>query len=648
MNIKWFASGGLVLAVVLLFAVNIFSTAAFRSVRMDLTEGELYTLSEGTRNILSTLEEPVTLRLFLSWKEANRLPQISAYAARVRELLEEYHRVSNGLVRVHAIEPEPFSEEEDRAVAYGLTAVPLNEQGDSFYFGLVATGSTDTEASIPFFSPSREAFLEYDITNLIHQAAYPDKNVIALISSLDMDGQKEMGMRTSRRNRKPKPWIVLEQIRQYFDVRTLKNDIENIPADVGILMLVHPQSITRKTLYAIDQFVLRGGRALVFVDPHSEIDSQAPNMLGGIPSPDTSSELAPLFTAWGVEFSPSKVVGDRRLAEQIRFQIDSRTAITDYPIWVRLSASEMDADDIITAELDSIVLASPGRLRATDEKKTRLLPLLQTTVNAMEYDLARVKFLTDPQRLLDGYRGRGEKYTLAARVTGPAQSAFPEGSPEDEDEDSSPSARKKESDRAKTPPIEHLSASKEDINIVIVADTDMLRDQFWVHVQQFLGAHLVQPTAANGTFVVNALDNLVGSNDLISIRSQGHFQRPFTQVDTIREEAEIRFRQKEKELLDKLRDTESKLVELERGRKGNSALVLSMAQQREIERFRDEKLKIRKALRDVRHQLRKNIERLEDWLKFINIALVPLLIGIGAMIAVFYRSRRKPRSAAAT
>nr|VFK56188.1 MAG: ABC-type uncharacterized transport system involved in gliding motility, auxiliary component [Candidatus Kentron sp. TC] len=641
MNIKWFAGGGLMLAVVLLFAVNIFSSAAFRSMRLDLTEGQLYTLSDGTKNILSALDEPVTLRLFLSQKQATRLPQISAYAARVRELLEEYQRIGDGLVRVRVIEPEPFSEEEDRAVGYGLTAVPLDEQGDSFYFGLVATGSTDTQVSIPFFSPNREAFLEYDLTNLIHQAAYPDKKVIGLIGSLSMDGMKDMDMRAIQRGERPTPWVVLEQIEQYFEVRTLKNDTANIPADVDVLMLTHPQGIGRKTLYAIDQFVLRGGRALVFVDPHSELP---PQTAGGMPA-DTGSDLDPLLAAWGVGFSPDKVVGDRRLAKQIRFQSDSGVTITNHPIWLELSPTRMDADDIITAELDTIVLVSPGRLQAIDDKGTQLLPLLRTTINAKEFDTARVRFLTNPRNLMDAYQGEGEEYILAARVTGKARTAFPDGAPKDEEAIGEQLDDSDASD-ARNAPGEHLSASKDDINIVVVADTDILRDRFWVNVQTLFGTRLMQPTAANGSFVINALDNLIGSNDLINIRSRGHFSRPFTRVDAIREEAEFHFRRKEKELLDKLGETERKLVELERGKQGDGALVLSMAQQREIERFRDEKLKIRKALRDVRHKLRKNIERLEDWLKFINIGLAPILIGIGGILAVMYRSRRKRKNTA--
>nr|VFJ92289.1 MAG: ABC-type uncharacterized transport system involved in gliding motility, auxiliary component [Candidatus Kentron sp. H]VFJ93208.1 MAG: ABC-type uncharacterized transport system involved in gliding motility, auxiliary component [Candidatus Kentron sp. H]VFK00069.1 MAG: ABC-type uncharacterized transport system involved in gliding motility, auxiliary component [Candidatus Kentron sp. H] len=661
MNMKWFAGGGLVLAVVLLFAINIFSAEAFRSLRLDLTEGQLYTLSEGTRNILSTLEEPVTLRLFLSQKQATRLPGINSYTTRVRELLEEYRRAGDGLVRVHVIEPEPFSEEEDRALGYGLTGVPLSDEGDSFYFGLVGSGPTDMEVLIPFFSTDREAFLEYDLTSLIYQVAYPDKKTIGLISSLPMDGMGALDLHALQQGQQPIPWTVFEEIHQGFEVRVLENDIQDIPAQVGVLMLVHPKGLGEKTLYAIDQFVLRGGRALVFVDPHAEADAEKNTMLSGMSGPEgTSSDLEPLFAAWGIGFSPAKVVGDTRLAERVRFLTGSRATTTDYPIWMRLSDAEMDPDDMITTDLDSVLLASPGRFRKTADKETRLQPLLQTTVNAKEFDAARVAFLTDPKSLLRDYQGEGEQYILAARVTGQVESAFPNGAPEGKDDANQDNEGEEDKggeegistgqegvsgatgdEENATPPREHLSASKEDINVIVVADTDMLRDQFWVSVQSFLGTRIVQPTAANGTFVLNAMESLIGSNDLISIRSRGHFRRPFTRVDTIREEAEFRFRNKEKELLDELRATERKLVELERGKQGEGALVLSQAQKREIERFRQEKLRVRRELRDVRHELRKNIERMENRLKFVNIGLVPLLIGIGGIVATGYRIRRR-------
>lgn len=620
MKIKWFAGSGLLLAAVLLFAVNIFSAMAFRSARLDLTEGGIHTLSDGTRNILAALEEPVTLRLFLSRKQAALLPGISAYTTRVRELLEEYRRLGKGLVRVHVIEPEPFSEEEDRAMDYGLAAIPLNDEGGSFYFGLVGSGPTDTRILIPFFAPDRETFLEYDLTSLIYQVTHPDKKVIGLVSSLPMDGEEPQ----------TPPWAILDQMHRRFEVRRLATDAKEIPPEVDVLMLVHPKKLPEDTLYAIDQFVLGGGRALVFVDPLAESDPEGHTMARGLSGPDSaSSSLEPLFTAWGVGFSPTRVIGDIRLAEQVRFETDTGPTTITYPIWFRLSDTEMDGNDTITAHLDSILLASPGGLRKLDDGKTRFLPLLETTANATAFEAVRIAMLANPQDLLENYQRQGERYVLAARITGQVASAFPDRAPAGGD---GTGLRK------------HLPVSEQDINVVVISDTDILRDRFWVDIQSVMGARVAQPTAGNGVFVVNAIENMSGNNDLIGIRNRGHPQRPFTRVDTIREEAEIRFQNKENRLLEKLREAEHNLARLERGGQGDGALTLGEAQQQEIERFRREKLRMRKELREVRHELRKNIERMENRLKFINIGLMPLLIGIGGIVIAGYRVKRRRKT----
>nr|VFJ63314.1 MAG: ABC-type uncharacterized transport system involved in gliding motility, auxiliary component [Candidatus Kentron sp. DK] len=644
MKVKWLAGSGLLLAVILLFTVNIFSEAAFRSLRLDLTEGQRYTLSEGTRSILSELEEPVTLRLFLSQKQVARLPGISGYATRVRELLEEYRRISGGMVRVRLIDPEPFSEEEDRALDYGLSAAPWNNEGDSFYFGLVGSGPTDTEILIPFFSPDRKAFIEYDLTNLIYQLTHPDRKVVGLMNSLAIRGGE--GAATDQRapgqDETAVFGAIMAEIRRYFDLRMLATDSEQIPDDVDVLMLVHPRELPENTLYAIDQFVLRGGHALVFVDPYTEpdpADNATATTTPGIGV--TRSHLDPLFAAWGIGFSTGKVIGDIRLAESVRFDTDSISTTTDYPIWIRLPHSQMDKGDVITVGLDTVFLASPGRLWKIPEGKTRFHPLLRTTTNAFAFDTTRIMLLADPRALLRGYRESGEEYTLAARVTGQVGSAFPKGPPTD-----SGGKKPDTGDAGDTvPPRGHRSTSEGDINIIVVADTDILRDRFWIGVQDFQGTRVAQPTAANGTFVINAIENLTGSSDLTRIRSRGNFNRPFTRVDTLRERAEFHFLRKEKELTDKLRETEHRLVELERGeRGGNGAWVLSEAQQWEIDRFREEKLRIRKELRRVRHGLRKNIQRMENRLKFINIGLVPLLIGLGGIVFAGYRARgKRPR-----
>lgn len=645
MNVKWLATAGLTTGVVLLLAVNILGNTAFTAARLDLTENKLYTLSEGTKNVLSALEEPVTLRLFLSQELATHLPSVNSYTKRVRELLQEYERAAHGKLVVTAIDPEPFSEEEDRAVGYGLHGIPLGEES-TFYFGVVATSTTDEEQVIPYLTTEREEFLEYDLTRLIYQVANPKQKVIGLISSLAMDGISPQTPLAGR----PQPWMVLEHIRQFFDVRTLEPNVVPIPEDVDVLMLVHPKNLSDKTLYAIDQFVVAGGRALIFVDPHSELDRVTPAGLAGMDQAQTGSDMTKLLDAWGLELVPSKVVGDLQLATRVRLQREGRIVAMNYPVWVTLPPSLFNQDDAVTATLGHLAFASVGRLKRKDERATRITPLIESTVNAMQIDTSRLDFSRDPQDLLRNYQPDGERFTLAARITGEVESAFPDGPPDGASgkKESFKDQKKDKSKGKKAAEHDHLGKSKSDINIIVVADTDMLRDQFWVQVQDFLGTRLEIPTAANGTFVVNALDNLTGSNALISIRSRGRFTRPFTRVNALRQEAELRFREKEQRLISRLQETEDRLLELERRKQDHNAVILSEAQQQEIARFRQEKIQIRKGLRNLRHELRKDIESLEGWMKFINIGMMPVLIGIGGLVVGSYQIRRRKKGVRTT
>ena len=640
MKSKWLTATGLALGVVLLLAVNVFSNRTFTSVRLDLTQNKLYTLSEGTRNVLSALDEPITLRLFLSRGLMTRLPSTNSYAKRAQDLLEEYQRAAGGKLLVNVIDAEPFSEEEDRAVGYGLHGIPLDEES-IFYFGLVATDSTDEEEAIPYLSTEREEFLEYDITRLIHQVAHPKQKVVGLISSLPIEG---INPQAALMGRPPEPWMVLTQMRQLFEVRTLDNDITEVPEDVDVLMLVHPKELSDQTLYAIDQFILRGGRALVFVDPHAEADQGGPASLMGMGPSGRSSELGKLLAVWGLELVRSKVIGDLQWATKVRFQREGRLVLIDYPVWINLPPALFNQEDIVTAKLGNLALATAGRLRAKTDASVRVTPLIQSTPNAMQIDTERLGLLHDPQDILRNYRPEGERFILAARVTGPVNSAFPDGPPPAKVDQSTGAKESenigKEDDTAKR---EHLANSKGDINVIVVADTDLLQDQFWVQVQQLLGTRIAIPSAANGTFVVNALDSLAGSNDLISIRSRGRFSRPFTRVNALRQEAELHYREKEQQLIQRLEEAEQNLTELERSKQGDNAVILSEAQQQEIARFREEKIQIRKELRNVRHELRKNIESLEGWMKFVSIGMMPVLIGIGGIVVGSYQVRRRKR-----
>jgi len=637
MNARILTIGGLVIGVVILLAVNIIGNAVFQSSRIDLTRNRLFTLSDGTRNILSDLDETITLRFFLSRAAVTRLPGINSYANRVREMLQEYERAAGGNIDLQIIDPEPFSEQEDRAVGYGLQGVPLDDLNTVLYFGLVGTSSTDDEQVIPFFALDREEFLEYDLTKLAHQLANPKQPVVGLISTLPIAGGTNPNAMTMQGMQGMQaPWTIVEQMRQLFEVRSMDMQETTIADDIDVLMLVHPKDLSDQLIYAIDQFVLRGGRAMVFVDPYAEAD-QAGGALGMGGS--NSSNLDVLFKQWGVGLPTANVVGDLQTAARVQTTSDLRSVVLEYPVWMQVQPNQINTDDIVTADIGDLMFATAGQLTADNAAGTQVTPLVQTTPNAAEVDKTNLGFGGDPQKILREYQPGGTALNLAVRVTGPVKTAFPDGVPSAEAQDSN--------DETKTAELkagEHLAESKEDVNLIIIADTDFLQDRFWVQVQNFLGSRMAIPTAGNGSFVINALDNLVGSNDLISVRSRGSFSRPFTLVQAIRQDAELRFRQTEQRLLDELTATEQKLVELDQQKGGNESLILSAEQQQEIERFREEKVRIRKDLRNVRHELQKDIERVASVIKFANIGLMPLIIGVGAMLFSAFKLRRRKHS----
>lgn len=625
-------TGGILIALVLFVAVNIISNASFKSLRLDLTDQNLYTLSQGSKNIIGSLEEPITLRFYLSQHLVNSLPGINSYAVRVRELLEEYARIAGGNLKLEIIDPEPFSEAEDRAVGFGLKGVPLEGGNDTFYFGLAGSNSVDDEEVIEFFQPSRQEFLENDITKLVYQLSNPKSQVVGLISTLPIDGAPAMNPFMG--GGQP-AWMVIEQIRQLMEVRKLETTVDSIPDDISVLMLVHPKDLSQRTLYAIDQFVLRGGRLLTFVDPYSEADEPAPNPQNPMAAMNAprNSDLSKLFDAWGISMEQGKVVADITRAQRVQTRQGRQMKVISYPVWMDLREQNFNANDIVTSKLDNIVIATAGSLSQKAGASTQFLPLIRSGKEAMLIDTSKLGMFSDAEALARDYQPAGQNFTLAARVTGAVKTAFPEGQPAAEGE-----ADKAEEAKDKAA---HLSESKEDINIIVIADTDLLEDQFWVQVQNFLGSRMAIPHAANASLVTNALDNLTGSNDLISVRNRGSFSRPFTKVEEIKLEAERKFREQEQALTARLQQTEQKLRELQNQKQGGGMLVLSAEQQAEIERFRDEQLKIRKELRGVQHALQKDIEGLENAMMFINIWMMPLLIGFGGIGLSLYRRQHR-------
>lgn len=611
------------LVVVLFVAINILSTSLLTNVQIDLTEDKLYTLSGGTTSILEDLGEPVRLRLFFSESVATAYPTLMNYARRVTNLLKRYESLAGGKLTLEIVDPEPFSPAEDAAVAAGLKGA-TTAGGDLLYFGLSGSNSTDTERVIPYFTTERERFLEYDLTKMVYELAHPEKPVLGLISALPLEFGPGGPMAAAQGQ--SQPYFIYEQLQGAFEVRPLGSIFNRIDDDVDVLLVAHPGELGDAELYAIDQYILGGGRALVFLDPYLESSSYMQgSMGGGVPA---ASSLGPLLAAWGVDMAADKVVADRALAHRV--SVPDGTGgrkVTDYLVWLALTANELDDTDLVTAELENLNLATAGNLSARDGASTRFEPLATSSTRSMLMDVGTVRFEKSPDALLNQFEADGTAKVMAARITGPAASAFDGPPPADEEDDSVPPAYRKQSEG--------------DINVVLVADADMLEDRFWVQLQTFLGQRVAVPLADNGAFVINAVENLSGSSDLISLRSRGVSQRPFTLVEDIRREAEDRFAAEEQRLQAKLDETEARLSELEQGT--GDAAVMDQTQAEEIESFRQEMLSTRKELRDVQHNLRKDIESLGGWVKFINIALMPIIVSAIAFVLAAARRRRRIR-----
>jgi ABC-type uncharacterized transport system involved in gliding motility auxiliary subunit len=623
-----FGVGGLVALAVLFLGVVMLSNIGLRGMRVDLTQNRLYTLSPGTKEVLADLKEPINLYFYFSREAAaKQAPLVMPYANRVREFLEELANRSNGKIHLRVVDPQPFSDDEDRAGEYGLQSLQAGG-GDNLYFGLTGTNSTDGRASIPSFQADREEFLEYDVAKLINELGTPKKPVIGLMSTLGLQGQfnpmtGQMG----------EPWPIVTQLQDLFTMRNLTADVDHIDKDVDVLMLVHPKALPPKTLYAIDQFVLRGGRVLLFLDPNSGADTagQDPqNPLAGMMA-NHSSDLQPLLAAWGVDYDPTKVIGDLERGLEVRTSMQAPP--TRHIGILGLTHTDMNQKDVTTATLDKVNLATVGALAAHPGAKTTFEPLLQSSASAAPIPAQRFNALTDPATLRDGFKPTGIRYTIAARITGPIDSAYPQGAPADQ----KPAAG---------PPIAHLAKSSAPANIVIIADTDLLMDYMWVQQREILGQRVAQAFANNGDLVANILDNLSGSSALISVRGRATFSRPFERVEALRRQADDRLRGKALELQAELQQTESKLTELQSKRNDQSSLMLSPEQEAELKRFVAEKARVRKELRETQRGLDVDINRLNSWLKVINIAIAPLLVAVAGVIILSLRRRR--RTAAGT
>jgi ABC-type uncharacterized transport system involved in gliding motility auxiliary subunit len=603
-----YSLGSLALLVVLFVAVSMLSGNLLKGLRFDLTEYRLYTLSEGTLNILDDLQEPVTLYLYFSEGASGDLPQVRSYAKRVDELVEEFVNHSGGKLILKRVDPKPFSEEEDQAAAFGLQAVPVGAAGENLYLGIAGSNTLDDVQVMPFLQPSKEKFLEYDLAKMIASLGRPDRMTLGLISALPMGPGFDPATQSMR-----DPWVVQEQLGQLFEVRDIDAGAAGLPDDVDVLMLVHPRNIGEEMLYSIEQFVLGGGRLIAFLDPFAEMDRGDPGDPMAQMQAGSSSSLGSLLEGWGVSYDPTRVVGD--------LQFGAGTSRARHIGILSVPAAGFNGEDIVTADLEMVNLSSTGWFEPIEDASTDFEALVSSSENAAPMDSSRLRFLTNPSDLMQGFNPTGQRYVLAARISGSARATIeaPEGQGGDHRPD----------------------AGEDGVNVILFADSDLLSDRMWVQKQPFFGQDIVTAFADNGSLVVNVVDNMLGNRDLISIRTRASSGRPFQRVDQIRVAAERSYRATEERLQMELQETERKLAELQAAKGEGELLVISEEQRTEIQRFMDRKLEIRRDLRQVQHDLQRDIDRLGTRLKLVNITLVPALVMVTALVYGVRRRRRQ-------
>jgi len=583
-------------------------------------------------NIIESLTEQLTLRLYFSEQVAQELPSIKSYAQRVQELLEEYQRASNGMIRLIVVNPEPFSDNEQRAKQYGLQGVPIEGDPDPLYFGLAGTNQLDGVENISFFQPEKEDVLEYDLTKLIYKLSSADRKSIAVMSSLEVNGEVYDPLKgEAPSDDGAKPWAFMAELRQLFTVSVLPTDIKRIPSSIDVLMLVHPKEFPHSTLYAIEQYVLRGGKLITFVDPYSESDipEKDPDNPMAAKLKSRSSNMPTLFKAWGFMRAAADVVADRKTAIKVDFGARTGNKPIDYVLWHGIPAEQINNEQAITSQLKKIEVATAGYFKPVDGIGTQITPLFSSSNEAMLVDKRVVQFRNDPMALLTKYHAGTLSYPIAVRVNGAVKSIYPDGVQGD--------------DGTLKTMRGHVNESQQDIDVIAIADVDMLQDRFWVQLQDFYGDQIAYSTSNNIDFLINSIDEMSNTNGLISVRSRTGFSRPFDRVLDLQRSAEKLYRTKERELQKILKETEQSIARMQVERSGSGEEIQNAEQQKEIADLRMMKYKTQQQLRDVQSDLRKDIDTLDTQLKFFNIGLVPFLVALLAIITGGLRVRKRTK-----
>ena len=622
---------GIVILAGIVLLINSISNAAFSRFFIDLTEENLYSLSPGTKNILASIDQPIKLRFYYSKTDSSRFSAVKLYATRVQDLLKEYDRVGGDKIDLEIHDPRPDSEDEEWAQKYGLTPMQL-PTGDRLFLGLAAVNGLGQEEVVPIFNLSRQEFLEYDISKVIVSLSDQSKPKIGIISPLKLQGETPPAQPGMMPQQGTPPWVLVSQLGRLADIDYLGTDIASVADDVDVLMVIHPKNLPEQTRYAIDQYVMKGGKLFVAVDPYCSLDNEAGqpgNPMAGMFA-DKSSNLPELST-WGVGFMGKKMVADLNLATKVASRQGQQPE--NFVVWLTLNNADeqsglVNRDQVVSASLDNVLFPWPGALELTDLEGVEIEPLFQTTKEAMLLEEQDYKFAAqNPTELLRKARRGTESYVLAAKVHGKLKSAFK----------NKPGA---EGDAAMSSEGGHLPEGVDDATIIVVADVDFLADPYSAAVQSFMGTRIVSLLNDNLIFAANSVENLTGSDDLIGLRSRGKFTRPFTKVQEIEAQAQDKWRLEEQRLQAKLNEANTRLTQLQGGGGSQEGeAVFNSAVLEEIKRFRNDRQEAQRKLREVRRNLRQEKEALGTRLFLLNTFGIPLLLIFGTL----YYAWRKPK-----
>ncbi|MFZ1056392.1 MAG: Gldg family protein [Opitutaceae bacterium] len=620
-------SGSKTLAVALLLAglilVNYLATSF--PVRFDATSEKIYTLSAGTRALISKIDEPTTLDLYFSRDASGQYVEYKNYAERVREMLRQYVRASNGKIHLNVIDPEPDTPEEERATAAGIEPQTI-PGGSQFYFGLVAT-QADQQKAIPALTPQREQFLEYDVSELIYGVGQTAKKKLGLITSLPLQGSPGMPMMGQQGT---EGQFVVSEWEETYKIVPVEATATELPADLDVLAIIHPENVSPKLQFAIDQFLLAGKPVFLAVDPSSAYFKRMGGqeaMFGG-PQPNVSSDLPVLLGGWGIAYDPQKVVGDLENAEEVELRDQSHLR---YPVWINLTQDSFNAKSLPTGQLSSALFIEAGSVSLKQGSGLTFTPLIQTSEKSGDVPAAALQF-AQPEEVARQVTPSGKR-TIAALVTGKFRTAFPDGPPKDPEP-----ADKKKPKPAEKPEPAWLKESKTSSILIIVADTDWLFDDYSVRKFNFMGQVAAEPFNDNLSFAANSLDFLAGSRDLISIRGKGNSVRPFTVVKKMEADAAEKYKEKLSALEARINEVQEKLSELQGKKNEGGKLLASPEATRAIEDFQKQAATLRGERREIRRTLREGIDALENRLLVVNLLGTPLLV---CAFGLWYHRRRR-------